>query len=357
YWVTASTWTKSSYTAPNLCSDTNYTGKVHCVYSEYNGTHSITLTNVTEADKHIYYCRFITNCRYNCEYNVWIPGVQLDVTDLQVETNQRVKEGDSVTLTCKTTCSLTEKTTFIWYRDTQRVTEYRVNQLYLQSVSRDDSGVYRCDAVRGSERLLSSPDVYLNVEYAPRNVVASISGSGEIMEGDSVTLTCSSESNPPVHTYSWFKENETSSVGSAQKYTINNFNSSHSGWFYCEAQNEVGSQRSAAVSVTVTGVHGFALYTLYGILAGCGALIFIIIFIILFIMKCRRDRTAEDMKQKQTADWSDDTYTALNPASRTSDDIYNTIRSDQCRPADGVYTTLELQSRSSEYDTLTVNRH
>nr|XP_055060073.1 B-cell receptor CD22-like [Misgurnus anguillicaudatus] len=177
------------------------------------------------------------------------------------------------------------------------------------------------------------------------------------MEGDSVNLTCSSESNPPVHTYTWFKENETSSVGFGQTYSITNINSSHSGWFYCEAQNKVGSQRSAAVSVTVTGVHGFALYTLYGILAGCGALFIIIIFIILFMMKRRRDRTAEDIKQKQTADSNDDTYTALNPESRTSDDIYNTIRSDQCRAADGVYTTLELQSRSSEYDTLTVNRH
>nr|XP_055062382.1 B-cell receptor CD22-like [Misgurnus anguillicaudatus] len=520
-------WTNTPYgEPPDLCLDPENRRGVQC-HSENKDTYSITLTDVTEADKHIYYCRFITD-QEGGKYT-GVPGVQLDVTDLQVETNQRVKEGDSVTLTCKTTCSLTEETTFIWYRNTQIFTKgiKTLNQLHLQSVSRDDSGVYRCDAVRGSERLLSS-SLYLNVEYppektsvsisrsgeimegdsvtltcssesnppvqiyswfkgeklirygqiysitsirsdqsgkykcksrnkhgeedsdavmlnvmyaprnvvasisgsgeimegdsvnltcssesnppvqeytwfkgeiirsgqiysitsirsdhsgeykcksrnkhgekdsdavmlnvmyAPRNVVASISGSGEIMEGDSVNLTCSSESNPPVQIYSWFKVNETSSVGSGQTYSITNFNSSHSGWFYCEAQNEVGSQRSDAVSVTVTGVHGFALYTLYGILAGCGALIFIIIFIILFMLKCRRDRTAEDIKQKQTADLSDDTYTALNPESRTSDDIYNTIRSDQCRAADGVYTTLELQSRSSEYDTLTVNRH
>ncbi|XP_073716220.1 adhesion G protein-coupled receptor E3-like [Misgurnus anguillicaudatus] len=75
------------------------------------------------------------------------------------------------------------------------------------------------------------------------------------MEGDSVTLTCSSESNPPVQIYSWFKKNETSSVGSGQTFSITNINSRHSGWFYCEAQNEVGSQRSAAVSLNVKGLN------------------------------------------------------------------------------------------------------
>ncbi|KAA0721825.1 hypothetical protein E1301_Tti017122 [Triplophysa tibetana] len=80
------------------------------------------------------------------------------------------------------------------------------------------------------------------------------------------------------------------------------------------------------VQLDVTGVQGSALYTVSGIVAGCGGLFFIIIFIILFIKKRRTDSRAEHMNQKQTADSSDDTYTALNPASRTSADIYNTIR-------------------------------
>ncbi|XP_073670543.1 B-cell receptor CD22-like [Paramisgurnus dabryanus] len=251
-------WTKTAYIhhaePPDLCLDPENRQRVQC-HSEYKDIHSITLTDVTEADKHYYCCRFTTSKGVK-----WtgVPGVHLDVTDMQVETNQRVMVGDSVTLTCETTCSLTEETTFIWYRNTQRFTEgiITLNQLHLQSVSRDDSGVYRCDAVRGSECLLSSPDVYLSVEYPPEKTSVSISGFGEIMEGDSVNLTCSSESNPPVHKYSWFKVNETSSVGSGQTYSISNFNSSHSERFYCEAQNKYGSQKSAAVSVTVTGSAG-----------------------------------------------------------------------------------------------------
>ncbi|KAA0721829.1 Myelin-associated glycoprotein 1B236 [Triplophysa tibetana] len=324
-------WTKNAVTTegPN---DMCLYRRVQC-HSENKDSYSITLTNVTEADKHIYYCRFITDR----PDGVWtgVPGVQLDVTDLQVETQQRVKEGDSVTLTCKTTCRLTEETTFIWYRNTQTLTEHTVNEFHLKSVSHHDSGLYRC-AVRGSEHL-SSPDVYLDIEYPPEKTSVSISSSGVIVEGDSVTLTCSSESNPPVHIYSWFKENHTSSVGSGQTFSISNINSSLSGWFYCVAQNTHGSQRSAAVSLTVKGCGGLSIFICMG----------------LFIKNRRTDNRKQDMNQHQvsehtsssspavdsasshesfsadvslTADSSDDSYTALNPASRTSADIYNTIR-------------------------------
>ncbi len=83
----------------------------------------------------------------------------------------------------------------------------------------------------------------------------SINGSGEILEGDSVTLSCSSDSNPPALNFSWFKENQSSVVGSGQSFIISSFKSRHSGHYYCEAQNKHGSQRSASVSVSVKGIH------------------------------------------------------------------------------------------------------
>ncbi|XP_057187947.1 B-cell receptor CD22-like [Triplophysa rosa] len=218
--------------------------RVQC-HSGNKDTHSITLTDVTEADKHVYYCRF-TTIGLN---EVWtgVPGVQLDVTDLQVETQQRVKERDSVTLTCKTTCRLTEETTFIWSRNTQTLTEHTVNEFHLQSVSRHDSGLYRC-AIRGHEHL-SSPGVYLSVEYHPKKTSVSISSSGVIVEGDSVTLTCSSESNPPVHIYSWFKEE--TFVGSGNIYRISNIRSDHSGEYKCKTKNNHGEKYSEAVIMDV----------------------------------------------------------------------------------------------------------
>ncbi len=87
----------------------------------------------------------------------------------------------------------------------------------------------------------------------PKSVSVSISASAEIKEGDSVTLNCNSDSNPPALNFSWFKENQSSAVGSGQSFIISSFNSSHSGRYYCEAQNQYGSQRSASVSVK--GIH------------------------------------------------------------------------------------------------------
>ncbi len=85
------------------------------------------------------------------------------LSDLQVETQRSVKERDSVTLRCKSSCSLPQQT-FIWFRNTQRVTTVIIteNQLQLQSVSLHDSGNYQC-AVSGYQHLISPP-VHLNVE-------------------------------------------------------------------------------------------------------------------------------------------------------------------------------------------------
>ncbi|RXN37608.1 B-cell receptor CD22-like protein [Labeo rohita] len=59
-----------------MCLDSENRGRVQC-FHEYKDTYNITLTNVTEADKHVYYCGFTTN------RGTWtgIPGAQLDVTE------------------------------------------------------------------------------------------------------------------------------------------------------------------------------------------------------------------------------------------------------------------------------------
>ncbi|KTG07329.1 hypothetical protein cypCar_00034317, partial [Cyprinus carpio] len=74
--LTTAFWTKTAVTdgdPPNLCLDPENRGRVHC---DSEDTYRINWTSVTEADKHIYYCRFTTN------RGRWtgIPGAQLDVT-------------------------------------------------------------------------------------------------------------------------------------------------------------------------------------------------------------------------------------------------------------------------------------
>ncbi|KAL6482114.1 hypothetical protein MHYP_G00101940 [Metynnis hypsauchen] len=98
----------------------------------------------------------------------------------------------------------------------------------------------------------------------PKNVLVSISPFGEIVEDSSVTLTCSSDGNPPVKIYTWFKEGETSSVGSGQNYSIINITADHTGLYYCVAQNDLGAQRSAGVPVFFKG-YPVILYVAVGV--------------------------------------------------------------------------------------------
>ncbi|XP_057187978.1 B-cell receptor CD22-like [Triplophysa rosa] len=241
FWTNTQTPTDNVF--PDLSKDSEYKQRIQYLGDKQHDC-SVRLTDVRHTDSHEYYFRFITNK----PDGKWTgaPGVTLAVTDLQVESEgETVMEGHSVTLTCESTCSLTDTSTFIWFRNTHTLNE-RKKKLILPSVRRENAGDYSC-AVQGHK--LTSPPRRLHVTYPPRSVSASISSSGVIVEGDSVTLTCSSESNPSVHNYSWFKEE--TSVGSGNIYSISNIRSDHSGQYKCKAENEHGEKYSDSVTLNV----------------------------------------------------------------------------------------------------------
>ena len=88
----------------------------------------------------------------------------------------------------------------------------------------------------------------------PRNILASVHPSAEPVEGDSVTLTCSSDANPPAQNYTWYKKrgDQSSQVGLCQNISFANIGSEQRGLYFCEARNEIGQNRSSAVQITVT---------------------------------------------------------------------------------------------------------
>ncbi|KAF4118157.1 B-cell receptor CD22-like [Onychostoma macrolepis] len=241
-------WTKNPIKVdeehPDLSEDPEYSQRLQYLGDKQQNC-TIRLSHVTQKDAHEYYFRFTADK----PDGKWIgkPGVTLAVTDLQVESPERVTEGDSVRLTCKSSCALTDGATFIWYRNSQPLTERRDrnNQLLLQSVRREDAGRYSC-AVYGHN--LTSPAMKLNVTFTPRNASVSISPSGKIMEGDPVTLSCSSDSNPPAD-ISWFKGGMF--VGSGRIYSISKVTSDHSGEYKCKSINEHGQTDSDAVTLNV----------------------------------------------------------------------------------------------------------
>ncbi|XP_042073889.1 uncharacterized protein LOC102314278 isoform X1 [Haplochromis burtoni] len=69
-----------------------------------------------------------------------------------------VTEGQRVTLTCSTSCPLTDNTNYIWYLNSRPLTprENQNKHLILDPVSREDAGSYSC-AVKSNKDISSAP--------------------------------------------------------------------------------------------------------------------------------------------------------------------------------------------------------
>ncbi|XP_064872758.1 B-cell receptor CD22-like isoform X2 [Oncorhynchus nerka] len=216
--------------------------------------HTMTITHLTEKDSAEYIFRLITTDEGRFS---GLPGVMLTVTDILLEMDPTsVSEGERVTLRCRTKCTVGLNPTYIWYKNRQRLTNTitSYNSLILEPISSEDAGNYSC-AVEGFERILSTEET-LTVRYGPRNTSVSVSPSGEIVEGSSVTLTCSSDANPPVDKYTWYKKNgghyqSISNQNTGPHHTFNQIKSSDTGEYYCEAQNELGTDRPESINMDV----------------------------------------------------------------------------------------------------------
>ncbi|XP_042170930.1 B-cell receptor CD22-like [Oncorhynchus tshawytscha] len=221
----------------DLGQDPEYAGRL-----EYHGDKkkdcTLKITDLRERDSATYKFRLLTDQTRGKYYGR--PGVTLSVTGLQVKVTGGHQDK---TLTCITTCTLTDNPTYIWYKNGHKVKE---DTSSLDSDSFSDADSYSC-AVKGHEDLLS-PAV-----YGPRNTSVSVSPSGEIVEGSSVTLTCSSDANPPVQSYTWWYKKNGGDYQSmtGPQHVFNQIQSSDTGEYYCVSQNEMGTDRSRTINMDV----------------------------------------------------------------------------------------------------------
>ncbi|XP_042559422.1 advanced glycosylation end product-specific receptor-like [Clupea harengus] len=201
---------------------------------------------------------------------------------------------------------------------------------------------------------------------SPKNTSVSVRPD-VITKGSSVNLTCSSDANPPVEIYTWFKVGESTPVGSGQQYSITNISSEDGGQYYCEAKNEHGADNSSTVSITVTDHgdhrdHSPVVYVVTGVsVCGAAGLFCVLVWIRFHKTYTRESKKPLDQnnvqpkRSRETAGGAEDDvqYSTIQPhgsrktAGGAEDDVqYSTIQPHGSRKTaggaeDDEYSTIQ----------------
>uniref|UniRef100_A0A667WHH2 Ig-like domain-containing protein n=1 Tax=Myripristis murdjan TaxID=586833 RepID=A0A667WHH2_9TELE len=234
--------TKWLYYGPgDLSSDSEYEGRV-----EYQGNDQyysrLRISDLRESDSAVYKFRFITKQpagRYTGE-----PGVSLTVT-VSMRSSGEIVEGSSVTLTCSSDAN--PAANYTWYKKNGNPDQepFRTGpQLDFVSIQSSDSGEFYC-TVQNELGEKTSDSTSIDVKYGPKMNPISVRPSGEIVEGSSVTLTCSSDANPAA-TYTWYKENQTLLQGPERSYHFTSISSEDTGTYHCQSVNQYGRINSSS---------------------------------------------------------------------------------------------------------------
>uniref|UniRef100_A0A671RUI9 Si:ch73-177h5.2 n=1 Tax=Sinocyclocheilus anshuiensis TaxID=1608454 RepID=A0A671RUI9_9TELE len=168
---------------------------------------------------------------------------------------QETTEGSSVSLRCSTkifcpsrppsltwSSSLIESVTGQQY---QSQTEL-ISDLNFTVSHRHHRVTFNCTATHQLQQPSTTLN-YINL-YAPKNTSLSAFPSSSVMEGNPVTLICSSDANPAVN-YTWYRDTERplNPVQTGSNLTIKNTDPTHSGRYYCTAENKHGTQNSSVL--------------------------------------------------------------------------------------------------------------
>ncbi|XP_067831462.1 myelin-associated glycoprotein-like isoform X2 [Heptranchias perlo] len=173
-----------------------------------------------------------------------------------VGADQGIKEGDNVTLSCFSK-SNPPATNYSWFRiDGSNRTELntRTASINLGLVTRELDAWFYCTA---GNTLGSSNSIpfFVSVEYPPKETAVRVVGAEHgIKEGDNVTLSCFSKSNPPATNYSWFRidgSNRTELNTRTASINLGLVTRELDAWFYCTAGNTLGSSNSTLFFVSV----------------------------------------------------------------------------------------------------------
>ncbi|XP_054478932.1 myelin-associated glycoprotein-like [Anoplopoma fimbria] len=181
-----------------------------------------------------------------------------------IEISGVLKEKESVSISCSalTPCPHSPpKLTWNLQQDPHNIIEENKDRTFTTKIQKnftlsdkDDGLNITCSAsypVNGGKDVKTAEQrKTLSVSYAPKDTSASISPLGRVSAGSWVNLTCSSRANPPVSSFTWFKNSKDGPVNVSEG-DVYSFNVTDGGVYYCVAINGLGNERSSEVHITI----------------------------------------------------------------------------------------------------------
>ncbi|XP_030014375.1 B-cell receptor CD22-like isoform X4 [Sphaeramia orbicularis] len=170
-------------------------------------------------------------------------------TKVSVSPSGPVQEGTNVVLKCSSDANPAVQI-YTWYRaDPQHETLIHTGPDLTITASRN-TGAFLCQAENdlGTGR---SNKTNIDVQYVPKDTKVLVSPSGPAQEGTNVVLKCSSDANPAVQIYTWYRadpQHETL-IHTGPDLTITA--SRNTGAFLCQAQSDLGTGRSNKTNIDV----------------------------------------------------------------------------------------------------------
>ncbi|CAI5662120.1 unnamed protein product [Oreochromis niloticus] len=249
-----------------------------------------TFNNASLLQRSKYYFRL--ECKNDLKYSFTQTGVNISSIDVPpsltlTPSTLEVKEGTSVSLTCSAPAPCwSHPPALTWtpnlgqsqetLQENQDKTKVKTSVMNFTASHLHHGNKISCTAVYRKQD--GSPDVTAETsltpdisdspknitvsvspsgpvpeeqQYSPKNITVSVSPSGPVPENSNVSLTCSSNANPAVRNYTWYRADGDQETLIGTGTSLNIQVSRDRRTFFCKAENEIGVGRSSSIQIDV----------------------------------------------------------------------------------------------------------